>query len=720
MASDKLFNFLIYENGNIVYSKYNFDFNQYANDVNMNNATKIEIFGNFIKRNETDYFNKLTLNPIFKKYFKPMTQQIQTYIKKWGIIHSVWLNYVGMSQSIEYYEQNQFDLIEYDPVILIQDFLYSESYIYTYTKYNFNFDKYSSDFNIPDNKLVIFTDFIFRNYKLSIDPKYLDTPYYNLIDGYIVLPEFKKYCIPFLQTMRDYISTVAPMSNNLLSDRIMSNIDFSKYSLYNQDLPEMTIDQAKEHFIYNGQFQMVKLTYFTKTLKPIEKARKNVCTVYLNNRIDTPVATGFLYKKTQNNYLVTVYHTIKAYPDQRYIYAIFENDADNNFAAQFRIIGYDIITDILIAIYDPILNFNGLYKPDFSKQEYLEIDYSHKPLVGSSVTIIGNSGLSDNLTTINANIMNHNYSGGFDIDGSAETLPDSLLLQCIGNIGMSGSPVLVNKTNTNSMQIIGIVLGALSEIDSSVIAVNNYIVINVIRSIIQRWELLQITGVTGINKIDDFIKNGYPKSWLGIINQYYHPVLANTYKELSNFKYIGGLVITNFIVGYNFRDGKYVYTTRDLVDLNVIKLDGPLLNTKIFNRFISSGNVPIVIKSIRYYDTLLNEPTIAKIGKYGDQVSYSRYVYGNHYTSLNQLSNTNYYNLYTMRFMPITIEYFYYDGKNWQPESEVVGSDGTNTDSDWYVDYTDNIGNVYHQHKFEYPLILLPYFEDYSINKYSN
>ena len=718
MASDKLFNFLIYENDKLVYSKYNFDFDMYASIANMIGKTHIEIFENFLKRNESTLDKATILKPEFKKFFKPITQQIQTYVKTWGIIHSVWLNYIGITKSTEYFEQNQFDLIILDDVIKIQDFIYSESETNIYTKYNFNFDSYAKDFGISDNNLVIFTDFIFRNYKLSANTKYIGTSYYNLIDGYIVLPEFKKYFTDFTSEISNYISTTAIVSNNLLSTRKMANIDWIKYTLLNPELPEMTIAEAKNHYIYIGQFMMLILVFIPLIMPAIERARKNVCTVYLNNRIDTPIATGYIYKDNYNNYyMITIYHIIKSYPDQRYIYGIFENDSDNNFAAQFKIIGYDTITDILIGLYDPTLSFNKLYNPDFTKQEYFNIDYSYRPTLGESVYIIGNAGFSDNLTTIKASIMNHNYSGGFNINGGAETTPDSLLLQCVGTPGMSGAPIFKGNSD-KSLQIIGMIIGGLEQIESSLIAINNYIMINVIKSIIQRWNFLQISNITDINKIDDFIKNGYPKCWLGIINQYYHPVLANTYKELANFTYMGGIVITNFIIGYNYRDNEYVYTARDLLDLNVIKLDGPLLNTKIYQRFISSGNIPIVIKSINYFDGIINEPTIAKIGKYGTQVSYSRYIYGNHYTSLNQLSNNTYYNLYTMKFMPITITYYYYDGENWKMDSEIVGSKSPETESDWYVDYTDNMNNIYHQHKFEYPLILLPYFDDYSISNY--
>ena len=322
--------------------------------------------------------------------------------------------------------------------------------------------------------------------------------------------------------------------------------------------------------------------------------------------------------------------------------------------------------------------------------------------------------------------MNENYSGGFMISNSVETIPSSILLQFNTNPGSSGAPVLKGNPDGNiPMEIVGMLIGSLKEAESTLIAIDNYILLNVIYSIIQRWKLLSvqiqtlttITDANNINRIDDFIKNGYPKSWLGISNQYNHPILASTYKELSNLKYIGGLLITNFIIGFNYRDEKFVYSSRELINKNVVKIDGPLINTTMYKRFITNGNIPIVIKSIIYYDGISDEMVKLFVGKFGTQQPYSKFVYAQQYITMVPSNNTGkkYYNIFNFEFAPIIINYYYYDGMRWKEDSESIGGDS----EEWYVDYTDNVGNIYHQHKFEYPLILLPYFKEYSISKYA-
>jgi hypothetical protein len=728
MASDKLFNFLIYENGKLVYSKFNFNFDLYSKDVNMVGSSKVDIFGNFIKRNESTLDKPTTLKPELKKYFNPITSLIQNYVSKYGVIHSVWLNYIGINYSVKFFEDNQFSLYPYEDILRIQDFIHTNNNQYSFTKYNFDFNSYAADFNIPENKLVVFTDFIYRNYKLSGSITHQGTVNYNITDGYVVLPEFQKYFFPIDLSIVDYLTTYSVTSHNSLSGRSLDSIDFSQYPAKNFDLPDFSLDKAKEHFLTYGQFEYRTLVFKENTTKAIQRARRNVCSVFLKTKIDSPLATGFLYADTDNNYyLITTYHLIEKFRDQRYLYAIFENDDTNNFAAQFRIIGYDTITDIMMAIYDPELNYNQLFNVDFSKQELLKINYSYRQTAGEKLYFIGNTGFNDNLSTVETVVMNENYSGGFMIGNSVETMPSSILLQFSANHGSSGAPVIKGDPNgSEPMEIVGMLIGALKEADSTLIAIDNYILLNVIYVIIQRWKLLlsiqaenntNITDANSINRIDDFIKNGYPKSWLGISNQYNHPVLAATYKELSNLNYIGGLLVTNFIIGFNFRDEKFVYTSRELVDRNVVKTDGPLINTDMYKRFITNGSVPIVIKAITYYDKITNEMTKLIVGKFGQQQPYSKFVYSQQYISLFPSNNTgsNYYNIYNSEFAPIIIEYFYYDGMNWQSDTEAIGDNS----SDWYVDYTDNIGNIYHQHKFEYPLILLPYFKEYSISKYA-
>ena len=174
MASDKLFNFLIFENNNLIYSKYNFDFDLYASNININNTsdtsdtsnTKINIFSDFINRNGSTLDKPTFIKPEFKIYFKPITDSIINYIAKYGIFHSIWFNYINQIIPLDQIELNQFDLIEYPDYYRIQDFVHITYANNGLTKYNFNFELYASDFGLPIiNKLFIFTDFIFRNYK---------------------------------------------------------------------------------------------------------------------------------------------------------------------------------------------------------------------------------------------------------------------------------------------------------------------------------------------------------------------------------------------------------------------------------------------------------------------------------------------------------------------------------------------------------------------------
>ena len=282
---------------------------------------------------------------------------------------------------------------------------------------------------------------------------------------------------------------------------------------------------------------------------------------------------------------------------------------------------------------------------------------------------------------------------------------------------MSGSPILIgNPLGNLEMSCVGMLIGSLKTSNNLMVALDGYLLHNIVEVIINNWTVyIDKLEVTDQSQIDNFIRNGYPKAWLGITNRYNHPVMTETYKELSSLSYVGGLLITNFIIGYNVRDNKFVFTSNELLDRNVIKLDGPLLDSKIYSRFIANGNVPIVIKSIIFYDIINSSFQNIKIGKFGGQQSYSRFVYGHSsIASYPNTSNSVYYNLVKNEFGPITIEYYYFDGNIWRNDTEKIGG---NT-ADWYTIYKDNADNKYYQHKFEYPQILIPYVQNYSISKY--
>ena len=59
--------------------------------------------------------------------------------------------------------------------------------------------------------------------------------------------------------------------------------------------------------------------------------------------------------------------------------------------------------------------------------------------------------------------------------------------------------------------------------------------------------------------------------------------------SLINLKYNGGLVITKFILGFDYVERKFIYETDSLVKASVIPIDGPLLNSRMYSRFIESN-----------------------------------------------------------------------------------------------------------------------------------
>jgi hypothetical protein len=249
-------------------------------------------------------------------------------------------------------------------------------------------------------------------------------------------------------------------------------------------------------------------------------------------------------------------------------------------------------------------------------------------------------------------------------------------------------------------------------------AMEVYLLDNIIQTIIGNWFLFtQNFNLTSQTEIDTFVKIGYTKAWLGITNQYYHPILVSKYKELGNLQFVGGLLVTNFIVGFNVRDTKLVYSANELIDHNVIALYGPLLKSRMYKRFTTNGNVPLVIKSIKYFDSVDSCINTINLGKFGSQDSYSRYVYGQCPIAYFPLdSGLGYHNPLKGEYGPITIEYFYYNGNVWQYDIETIGGN----DNSWFKTYKDNAGNLYYQHLFEFPQILIPYIETYAISKFAS
>ena len=706
----RFYNFLVYDKTTLqlVYSKYNFNFDLYRSDFNIINADKNYIFADFWKRNNYDDLQPYIVYEGYKKYFTPITDEIKNFVSTYGNIHGNYEANITSNFTTEYLIENQFSMIVYTEKQCrrTQDFIYTSGIKYSYTKYNFNFDLYEADFNIYDSKLVIFTDFIIRNYNTS-----------NVVipsSGYGLNSYFLKY-FDTGTNLNSYLFTYSINSIFAYADKNIDNINFNAYIQDQGDIPkDWTIDQAKEHYLMFGQFEQRQITFLSKQLTAIELTKHSTCSVFLKNKTDSPLATGFLFNNNDGlKYIVTCYHIIKHFRDQRYIYAILENDKTTQIA-QFKIIGYDYMSDVLVALYDHTLNFNIVNNVDISEFIPLDLNYNYKVKLSEEINIIGNIEFDDNLSYVGGKIMNPEYGGGFNFNHGINTIPKSFLIQTFATYGMSGSPILIGESEGfDRMDCIGMFIGGLKKSSQIAIGLSGYILINVIKTIITNWSYIDLLGITDQQKIDNIVKNGYPKAWLGVTNQYNHPMLAKQYKELANLSYVGGLLLTNFIIGFNIRDEKFVYSSNDLLDCNVIKLSGPLLKTNLYNNFIKNGSVPIVLTEIKCFNSLTSNFETIPLGKFGGQKPYSDFVYG-----LSSIATYNllfYDNPFKYEFSPIILSYWYYNGNVWTFETEQIGGN----DNNWYVIYKDNANNSYYQHLFEFPQILIPYINDHSISKYT-
>ena len=160
--------FSVYDSSSkkLLYSKYNFNFVSYSNDRNYNGLTKNLVFYNFLIENQTDFWKPFTVLPQLQQYFLPITTAIQNYFDDYnftfyGTNFNALTTYVNV-YTLMYYE---FDLAYYDFFTQIPnlcEFLERTPDNKIISKYNFNFDLYSSDYNVYGSKLAIFYDFMMR------------------------------------------------------------------------------------------------------------------------------------------------------------------------------------------------------------------------------------------------------------------------------------------------------------------------------------------------------------------------------------------------------------------------------------------------------------------------------------------------------------------------------------------------------------------------------
>jgi hypothetical protein len=706
------YNFIIYDpTTNLpIYTRYNFNFNQYNIDYKLNipksPSFEYNVFTDFFFRAGFEWSKPYVMPPQFIKYFSPITNKILEYIEYYGFsFHYGYLSAVVPTSFVQYGDlrRAQCDLVYYDEkqVRRLQDYYFDDS-IMLYTKYNFDFYNYAKDFNLYGNELLIFTDFTIRCTNLS--------NVLNTSASYGIVEQFKKYFYMYSRDNLVKYITYNGVNSVLNKDyKNLNNIDFSKFIDVNPKLKGI-VDPvyAKEFYIRTGQFDFYNIPFYYNPPTIYDTLKASCCVVTTTNSDNT--AAGFLsLMQTDVNsiYLVTCYHILGNSKNNLYVYADFQLNQPDTYTstttrAQFKIVGFDRRSDILLAVFDPTLSYNiinGITNLD--NYPSLTIDLLKNVTESDNIFTIGNIGLNNYLSLNFSQIIDNNYSGL----STEISRPPSYLISSSLPVGSSGGP-LFSQNLDGSVSLIGMINSKIPSTNYSV-AINGYFLSNIVEVMVSQYYYYSVKYANDLIRYNNSIKYGFTTVWLGIDGDYWTPESKTSIKQLSNLNYTGGVLITNFILGFNSSTNERIYNAEDLNKKEIFVLNGPLLNSNMYKKFLQSGNVPIVLVSVSYFDSIYSNYVLRTFGKFSNQVAYSYYLYGFQSIGTYEIIDSPYTNSVYFEYPQLTLTYYYYDGSNWILTSEVIGGN----DDSWYTIYTDNYGNKFYQHKFEFPTILLDYVE---------
>jgi len=696
-----------------IYCLYNFNYNQWSIDRNLETDDKYLIFTDFWIICGFDFTAKYNVPSNYQKYFTNITKIMVEYIYKYGFTnHYGYLSSITPLTFVSYetLSKNQFEMIPYtdNQIRRLQDFYYEDS-SNIYTKYNFNFDLYAQDYNVYNKKLLIFTDVVIRIVETSGVIQNSST--------YGISNTFRKYFFYYGIYLREYLllySVTSILPNG--TPRNLGNIDYQATITANKDnkntaMGYVTLNQAPEYFIISGQFELVNVIFFPYATGQIDTIKSLTCTISTGSSY----GTGFLYKNPNDNnkYVITCYHLIQNSDDINYFYASFQikdpNRVDSvSTTAKFKVIGYDRFSDVLVGIYDPDLSYNVVNQVDMSPYIPSVIDPTLLLRVGEELISVGNIGKDDTITPLYGKIIDDNFSGSY----GEVTRPPSILLQIYISKGCSGSPLFLNNITltgsyNGSYPIVGMLNSFLIDSPQNAVAIQGIMLLNIIFAIVNNYNYIKVIYARDVVKFNNAVKNGFPTVWLGATIEYWYPTSQAKYKELTNLNYTGGILITDFIIGFDYTRKKKVLKPKDLNKHEIFELFGPLLSTDMYTNFLENSNVPIVVSSISYFDSAYSTYLNRYFGKYSNQIAYSYYLYGNQ-TIASYVNDPQYKNPVRYEFPIIQMEYYAYNGSAWEKKNISIGGNS----SEWYVEYTDINGNKFYQHKFEYPLILVDYIAD--------
>jgi len=705
----------------LIYCKLNFNFDLYEKDFKLENKSKLEVFDDFLIRNDTafwlepDYLNKGDKTPSYLKpttvkselvkYFTPITNEMINYNKAYGF--SVHVGYMNVQDPDTYKSatelvKEQFDVIFYkdDQIRRLQDYYYSEKDA-MYTKYNFNFDLFSNDYNVYGNKLVIFTDFISRViYSSGTFPG---------VYGNGNPRGFKKY---FIQNnnLLDYLNkySVTSIYKNV-AQKNEHNIDYLDYAMKANLPSDISERNAREHYIRYGQFTQTKINFVYPELTDAEKNKNSIATIYADG-----TGAGFLYSNNSSKkdeiYCVTAAHNLSKGNLNTFMVSLSITDGTRNNVstkAQFRVLGRDVYTDLLVGIFDPELPYNKTFNIDLSNYSPLRVDLTASYTIGETIYAIGTSTSVDNDALLEGVISDAHYSGDFGIQASF--IPESLLLDLRAVKGISGAPIF--KKNGNTRQVVGLAVGMYGKYT---IALSAFMLDNLVTNIIARAAGFRIIYKDNPTLYTISTKRALVKRWLGATTSYYHKITSSQYNPyLSTLPINSGLVLHDFILGFDYVNRQYVFDADSLTREGVTKLDGPLLTSNMYNRFIDSGKTPIVLKSAAFTQGWIGQFAKYEFGKFSNQDAFYNFTYGWSAIGSKPVPKGVADNGLVAIMGRIYFEYYWFNGERWIYEKEELNDD---YDEKWFTVYTDSLGNRFYDSKWSFPSILYSYDMPYVLS----
>jgi hypothetical protein len=694
------YNLFIYDSSkNLVYTKFNFNFDLYKIDFDLSTDDKNLIFEDFWNKAGFDFSKPYVLDEKFLPYFSDLNENILSYIDAYGCIHGYYLAEIVPKSFIsnKVLFDNQFDLVYYndDQVRYLQDFYYDDVNN-IYTKYNFDFDNYSKDFQIYGKKLLIFTDFVIRNFQL--------------LNNHGIYEPFKKYFYTFdKKDLVKYLNYYGVLSVSDFVYKRLNNIDFSKLIELN---PTIQVDPkfVKEYYIQTGQFELLNIPFIQIPQTNINIAKQSTCIVIT----DIAYGTGVLYNYFDDNiYLVSTYHLLDDTKDQFYIYVTLQTVDENSFdnktiTAQFRVIGIERTYDIFVARFDKT-DYNIKNNIDISSYPLLRFDINTDLNNGSNVVSIGNFNLDDLLIPYFGKVIDNDYPGL----PNDYFRPPSICIQSYMSSSSSGSPLFLYNNNNEPLKLVGLI-SSKSVINNNVtIAYSGKDLSAVVDLLINNFRYYEFYYPKDLVILNNAIKFGLQWPWLGAMFRYNVPYF-NDNNITNDIKYNGGILITKFILGFDFVNKRFITSAKELNKKDIFKIEGPLLNTKMYSKFLES-NSPIVIKSIYYFDSIYSVFTKLNLGVYSTQKYLSLFISG--FSAINAKFNDPIYaNPYSYIFPSIKFDYYWYNGENWVFETEIIEGNGPNM----RVEYKDNTGKIYYQHKLEFPLILVDFVKYFYPHLYTN